>query len=77
MVIYKGWYVKYKNQTNNLLWVICQKYIPTKLQQHKILGQNSFLSLNIKLKTYFKHAFISKSYKFTFQKYDTKFDKNF
>ena len=53
MVIYKGWYVKYKNQTNNLLWVICQKYIPTKLEQHKMLGQNGFLSVGINLKTHF------------------------
>ena len=42
IVIDKGTYVK-SYLKNNLLGVILHKHIPTKLEQHKILGQNSVL----------------------------------
>ena len=40
MVIDKGRYVKHQAWINFLLGVIWQKDIPTKFEQHKILGQN-------------------------------------
>ena len=53
MAIDKGWYAKYKIQTNSLLLVIWQKYFLTKLEKNKILGQNGFLSVDINLKSNF------------------------
>ena len=42
VVVDKGWCVKYQISTNNSLWVIWQKYISTKLKQHKLSGQTVF-----------------------------------
>ena len=53
MVINKDRYVKYYILTNNLLLVIWQKYVQNNLEQHKLLVQNGFLSVDIDLKSHF------------------------
>ena len=67
MAIDKSRYVNNQNKINTLLWVILKMDISTKLEQHKVLGQNRNLLVGITQKKV-KQIFLFKFLQFCFVK---------